>query len=350
MSDWNENMSEECSGRDESICINNSQKLESYDWLCIHNPESLKYWPDIVELRFKNTRKAFYRNTEKLPLGLGDAVVVETPTGHDLGYVSLCSDLVSRQLRIREYSVPYEEIPKILRMAHIRDLRSCKEARDMEYPTLIKAREIARSFQLKMKINDVEFQSDKKKATFFYTAEGRIDFRELIKEYAKNFRIKIEMRQIGIRQEAGRVGGIADCGRELCCSTWLSTFTSVPTIAAKQQNLYMNPSKLSGQCGRLKCCLNYELDLYIEALEDFPDENAAFKTTEGDAVIFKIDILKKCLWLNIKDGNINPRPVALDSVKKIIELNKKKIRVDLEKFVVTTMNESDSSNLPYSFE
>lgn len=265
----------------------------------------------------------------------GDVVVIETSTGLDVGMVSLASKLVENQIRRKEISLSADLLPVVLRHATLRDLQMLKEARGSEYETLLLARRFSKELKLDMKINDVEFQADKKKVTFYYTAEGRVDFRELIKVYAKNFRSKIEMRQIGIRQEAGRVGGIGDCGREICCSGWLTDFTTVPTIAAKQQNLYLNPSKLSGQCSRLKCCLNYELDIYLEALEKFPDENVTLRCEKATFKSTKIDILRGVMWfVNAGESDNNFYPVALPNINKILELNKKKqYPVDLSNFV-----------------
>jgi cell fate regulator YaaT (PSP1 superfamily) len=223
----------------------------------------------------------------------------------------------------------------ILRIATERDKQNWEEIKKQEYTSMIKARQIARDLNLQMKFNDVEFQADRKKVTFYYTAEGRVDFRELIKVFAKTFRTKIEMRQIGIRQESGRVGGIGDCGRELCCSAWLTNFTSVPTIAAKQQNLYLNPAKLSGQCSRLKCCLNYELDSYLEAFESFPDENIQIHTKDGVAKVFKIDILKSWMYFIIEDSSLsNPFPVKVADVKRMLKMNSKRQKPDINRYII----------------
>ncbi len=250
----------------------------------------------IVEVSFKNgARKGFFRVPDHLRIITGDTVVVETGNGSDVGDVVLSGELVRLQLKkkkVDEESV----INQIIRRANERDLERLQEARDLEKPTMIQARAIARMLGLEMKIGDVEYQGDKRKATFYYTADGRVDFRELIRHYAKEFRVKIEMRQIGARQESARIGGIGSCGRELCCSTWLTDFKSVSTAAARYQNLAINQAKLSGQCGRLKCCLNYELDTYMDALDQFPKHCDKLYTEAGTAVLIKTDIFKGIMY------------------------------------------------------
>ena len=225
---------------------------------------------DIVEVSFKNgSRKSFYQNPPYVRAIIGDTVVVESASGYDVGRISLTGELVRLQMKKKKVSET-TIFPKLIRLANNRDLEKLEDARALERDTMIRARAIARSLNLDMKLGDVEYQGDRRKATFYYTADGRVDFRELIRHYAKEFRVKIEMRQIGARQESSRIGGLGSCGRELCCSTWLTNFKSVTTGAARYQNLAINQSKLSGQCGRLKCCLNYELDTYMDALQDFP--------------------------------------------------------------------------------
>lgn len=330
-------------------CRHNCDKLSSADWLSYFNDPEYQNTPKFVEVRFKNTKKGFYKNSNNLRLEVGDIVAVESPTGYDIGLVSLSSDLVISKMKNKNLDENSENVLNVFRLAGSHDLHLWEEAKSIEYETLLKSREIAKELKLEMKINDIEYQGDKKKATFYYTAEGRVDFRELIKQYAKTFRIKVEMRQIGIRQEAGRLGGIADCGRELCCSTWLTDFNTVPTIAAKQQNLYMNPAKLSGQCGRLKCCLNYELDTYLEASNEFPEQEIVLKTKKGDAKVIKIDLLKGIMWFLMEGDNIETSPHALtiSEVKKIIELNKRKIYPnDLSEFskVEKNLNKNKTDN------
>ena len=298
--------------------------LDVYDWLAnvYYVDESVRH--QLVEVRFKGTRKGFYRNVHDLPLDMGQAVVVEAAMGgHDVGHVSLIGPLVKVQMKKYGIAEDSEEIRKIYRLTTPKDIEKWEESKSREYTTMMKSRVYARELGLEMKISDVEFQGDNTKATFYYTADGRVDFRELIKVYARNFKIKVEMRQIGLRQEAGRLGGIGSCGRELCCSTWLTDFTSVPTTAARYQNLFLNPLKLSGQCGRLKCCLNYELDTYMEALEDFPDQDIVLKTAKGEARSVKTDILKRVMYFVYSDDPAN-RFYAMDvkDVKALIEQNK----------------------------
>ena len=259
---------------------------------------------DIVEVSFKNgARKAFYRNKEHTRAITGDMVVVETGNGSDVGKVVLSGELVRLQMKkkkVKENDVTHH----VIRQANERDLERLSEARSMEMGTMVRARAIARSLGLEMKVGDVEYQGDKRKATFYYTADGRVDFRELIRHYAKEFRVKIEMRQIGARQESARIGGIGSCGRELCCSTWLTDFKSVTTAAARYQNLAINQAKLSGMCGRLKCCLNYELDTYLDALEQFPKSADKLQTEAGTAVLVKTDIFKGLMYYAYqREGN-----------------------------------------------
>jgi len=319
-------------------------KLLTYDWLEPYHYHETERIPKIVEVRFKSTRKGFYKNPNKLRLSVNDTVLVETTTGYDIGFVSLSSDLVYRQVKNKEVDIR-GDLPAILRLPGISDIHTWHEAMNREQQTKLKARQLAKELGLVMKINDIEYQADNKKATFFYTAEGRIDFRELIKVLASTFRIKIEMKQIGIRQEAGRVGGIGECGRELCCSCWLCNFTTVPTVAAKQQNLYLNPSKLSGQCGRLKCCLNYELDTYLEAFEAFPDENITLQTAKGTAKVFKIDILNKVMWFILEgQGEIQPWALTTDSVRKFLEMNKKGVKPSLSSHAIPVKTEIPVKN------
>lgn len=280
---------------------------------------------DIVEVSFKNgARKGFYRQHEFVRTVTGDWVVVETGTGFDIGKISLSGDLVRLQMkkkRVNEESVMHS----ILRRANERDLERLQEGRDMEKETMIRARAISRTLGLDMKIGDVEFQGDMRKATFYYTADGRVDFRELIRHYAREFRVKVEMRQIGARQESARIGGIGSCGRELCCSTWLTDFKSVSTSAARYQNLAINQAKLSGQCGRLKCCLNYELDTYLDALEHFPEQAEKLDTQAGRAVLIKTDIFKGLMYYAMEQDRGRGKIYALnlDQVKEIKALNKK---------------------------
>jgi cell fate regulator YaaT (PSP1 superfamily) len=294
-------------------------KMNVFDWLSnMEMPGESKF--NVVEVRFKNGRKDFYRNTDKLHLVTGDPVVVEVPNGHHVGYVSMQGELVRLQMQKKNVT-NNEEIRKIYRIAHTKDLEKLEEVQKRESPTLYRTREIVRQFNLAMKLSDVEYQADNTKATFFYSADDRVDFRELIKVLAGEFRIRVEMRQISLRQEAGRLGGIGVCGRELCCSTWLSDFKNVATSAARYQNLSLNPSKLSGQCGRLKCCLNYELETYMEALKDIPEVETPLLTEIGEATLQKTDIFRKIMWFGYKQED-TWYPLNIARVNEILELNR----------------------------
>jgi cell fate regulator YaaT (PSP1 superfamily) len=294
-------------------------KMNVFDWLSdMDQPASEKF--KIVEIRFKNGRKDFFRNEDNLELYAGDPVIVEVPNGHHLGHVSLQGELV--RLQMQKKNIPLDdEIKKIYRKANTRDLEKLEEVKKRELPTLYRTREIIKEKNLQMKLSDIEFQADNTKATFYYSAEDRVDFRELIKVLASEFKIRVEMRQINLRQEAGRIGGIGVCGRELCCSTWLTDFKNVTTGAARYQNLSLNPTKLSGQCGRLKCCLNYELETYMEALQHIPKVEEPLLTLQGEAVLQKTDIFRKIMWFGYKDEN-TWYPVSTQRVNQILELNK----------------------------
>ncbi|MBE9469591.1 MAG: hypothetical protein IMY72_14895 [Bacteroidetes bacterium] len=303
-----------------------TEKLPVCDWLdkipCSINPVNL------VEIKFKNTRKSFFINSNLLLIKKGDIVAVEASPGHDIGVVSLTGELVIEQ--IKKYNIPPKtEFKKIYRKAKTVDLDKWKEAISLEHSTMIESRKIAASLNLKMKIGDVEYQGDKTKAIFYYIAEERVDFRELIIILAEKFHVRIEMRQIGARQEAGRIGGIGPCGRELCCSTWLTNFISVTTNSARVQELSLNPQKLAGQCGKLKCCLNYELETYNKIINSFPDKQIALKTKQGNARCQKIDIFKELMWYSFDDeGNNSVIPISTKRVNAIINLNKKGVVVD----------------------
>lgn len=305
-------------------------KLNVFDWLAnMRLPVGQSIY-DVVEIGFKNTRKEYFKNSAKLPLKIGDVVAVETQSGHDIGTVSLTGELVRIQLKRKGLDNKPEEFKKIYRLAKEADIEKWHQAVELEQPTMVKARQMATGLKLNMKISDVEFQGDKSKATFFYTADDRVDFRELIKLYAEEFKVKIEMKQIGTRQEAGRVGGIGSCGRELCCSTWLTDFRTVNTSAARYQQLSLNPQKLAGQCGKLKCCLNYELDSYVDAVKDFPESNIRLETKSGLAFHFKSDIFKRQMVFNQKDENGQEQfyTFSIERVKEMVELNKKGIKLE----------------------
>jgi len=296
-------------------------KLNVFDWLSNMNNPSMADKPDWVEVRFKNGRKAYFDNIDKLTLSVGDVVAVESSPGHDIGTVSLIGELV--RIQVQKKSVKTNEILKIYRKARQGDIDKWQDAMRMEKSTMTQARKHAIELGLDMKICDVEYQGDKTKATFYYTAEQRVDFRELIKIYASQFKLRIEMRQIGARQEASKLGGVGSCGRELCCSSWLTDFRSVTTSAARYQQLSLNPQKLAGQCGKLKCCLNYELDSYLDAVKDFPSSNINLKTEEEEFFHFKTDIFKGIYWYICKQDRLKFVSVPVKRVKEVQELNKK---------------------------
>lgn len=300
-------------------------RLNTFDWLSDLPYSAYNERYRIVEVSFKNgTRKGFFKNTANLDIVTGDTVVVESQTGgYDIGRISLSGELVRLQMRKKQMQAETDEnpLPRILRRAATNDYEQLQSMRALEYGSMLMARVIARNLQLRMKISDVEYQGDGRKATFYYTADERIDFRELIKEFAREFQVRIEMRQIGIRQEAARVGGLGTCGRELCCSTWIADFQSVSTTAARYQNLALNQSKLSGQCGRLKCCLNYELDTYLDALKSFPRNAEILKLAQGaKARLVKTDIFKQLLWYVGPDSPAYI-PLEIDRVKEALAMN-----------------------------
>jgi cell fate regulator YaaT (PSP1 superfamily) len=302
-------------------------KLTVFDWLSnMSLPNGEKPF-DCVEIRFKNSRKEFFRVPGELTLAIGDVVATQAKSGHDVGMVTLCGELVRIQMKKKKVAYDDEELPKVYRKATQKDIDKWQKCRDKEDEIKKRAREMAILLRLQMKISDVEFQGDGSKATFYYTAEDRIDFRQLIKDMAKAFGIRIEMRQIGYRQEAQRLGGIGSCGRELCCSTWLTDFRSVSTSAARYQQLSLNPQKLAGQCGKLKCCLNYELDMYLEILKDFPSQDSKLFTEKGTAFCQKTDIFKGLLWFSYKDDPAQWHTLTKEQVNEIIDKNKKKEKV-----------------------
>lgn len=320
-------------------------KMNVFDWLS-NMDVPVQDTFNVVEVRFKNGRKEFYRNTEGLSLTTGDAIVVEVPNGHHIGYVSLQGELVRLQMQKKKVAND-GEIKKIYRLAHQKDLEKFEEVKKRELPTLYRTREILRDLKLEMKLSDIEYQADNTKATFFYSADDRVDFRELIKILAGEFKIRVEMRQISLRQEAGRLGGIGVCGRELCCSTWLTDFKNVATSAARYQNLSLNPSKLSGQCGRLKCCLNYELETYMEALEDIPKIEGPLLTEKGEATLQKTDIFRKIMWFGFHQEN-TWYPLNIERVNQILRLNregKRPASLDLDQVEEKLVSEPLNSDL-----
>ncbi len=302
-------------------------KLTVFDWLSNMSLPAGEQPFDCVEVRFKNSRKEFFRNSENLSLSIGDMVATQAKAGHDIGMVTLTGPLVKVQMKKKKEDHTDPNLPKIYRKATQKDIDKWQRCRDKEEEIKKRSREIAIILNLQMKISDVEFQGDGSKATFYYTAEERVDFRQLIKDMAKAFGIRIEMRQIGYRQEAQRLGGIGSCGRELCCSTWLTDFRSVSTAAARYQQLSLNPLKLAGQCGKLKCCLNYELDVYMDALKDFPAQDTKLFTEKGLAFCQKTDIFKGTLWFSYKDEPANWHALTKEQVREIAEKNKKKEKV-----------------------
>jgi cell fate regulator YaaT (PSP1 superfamily) len=297
-------------------------KMNVFDWLShMDVPTGQRF--DVVEVKFKGGRKEYFRNINQLEFVTGDYVVCEMASGQHIGTVSLQGELVRLQMK-RKNVLMNDDLHVIYRIATEKDLDKSTQAMAREMPTLYRTREIIREMKLNMKLSDVEYQSDNTKTTFYYSSEERVDFRELIKMLASEFKVRIEMRQISLRQEASRLGGLGSCGRELCCSTWLTDFKNISTAAARYQNLSLNPAKLSGQCGRLKCCLNYELETYIDALRDIPTVDAPLKTKKGVATLQKTDIFKKIMWFGF-DKDTNWYPVPIDKVLEIIELNKKDI-------------------------
>jgi len=315
-------------------------KLTVFDWLSnMSLPNGEKPF-DCIEVRFKNSRKEFFRNSENLSLSIGDIVATQATSGHDIGIVTLKGELVKVQMKRKKVDFNDAELPKTYRIASQKDIDMWQKCRDREEEIKKRAREIAIILKLQMKISDVEFQGDGSKATFYYTAEERVDFRQLIKDMAKAFGIRIEMRQIGYRQEAQRLGGIGSCGRELCCSTWLTDFRSVSTSAARYQQLSLNPQKLAGQCGKLKCCLNYELDVYLDALKDFPSQDTKLFTEKGLAFCQKTDIFKATLWFSYKEDPANWHVLSAEQVNEILEKNKKKEKVaSLEEYAIENLVE-----------
>ncbi|UMB59689.1 hypothetical protein MHL31_11440 [Lutibacter sp. A80] len=298
------------------------EKLSVFDWLSNMALPSGQEAFNIVEVRFKNGRKHFYRNQDKLQISIGDIIAVEGNPGHDIGTVSLSGELVKVQMKKKGVSIDSEDIKKIYRKATQKDIDIWQAARAKEYDTQYKGREILGRLGLKMKLSDVEYQGDGNKATFYYTADERVDFRQLIRDLASAFNIRIEMKQVGLRQEAARLGGVGSCGRELCCSTWLTDLRKVNTTAARYQQLSLNPQKLAGQCGKLKCCLNYELDTYLDALKGFPKQDTILRTEKGNASFVKMDIFKGLLWYTYIENRSKWFKLTLEQVNEIIALNK----------------------------
>ncbi len=296
-------------------------KLPVFDWLSNMRLPNGQLEFNCVEVRFKNDRKQYYKNSNNLSLSIGDIVAVEAQSGHDVGVITLTGELVRVQMKKKKLTEDSEDVKKVYRKANEKDVETWHSFREKEQETMMRARRIAVNLGLEMKISDVEYQGDGNKAIFYYTADGRVDFRELIKQYAASFGVRIEMKQIGYRQEAAKVGGIGSCGRELCCSTWLTDFRSVNTAAARYQQLSINPQKLAGQCGKLKCCLNYELDSYLDALDSFPPMETTFETEKGTANCVKIDVFKKEIWYTYAEGGFTWFKFTLDQSKEFISIS-----------------------------
>lgn len=319
------------------------QMLSVYDWLADIpvDRETMQY----VEVQFKNTRKGYYLNSTEIPLEKGDIVAVESNPGHDIGTVTLQGYLVALQMRKNGYDPTKSEVRRIYRKAKPADIEKWEESKAKEHDAMLRTRQIAKDLNLDMKIGDVEYQGDGNKAIFYYIADQRVDFRELIKVLADTFHVRIEMKQIGARQEAGRIGGTGPCGRELCCSTFMTNFRSVGTNAARVQDLSMNPQKLAGQCAKLKCCLNYEFDNYVEALKEFPSKDIVLETAKGPYYFFKLDVFaRKMTYSADKKAPVDLLEMPLDEVWKIINENKKGKKV-------SDIQTSESKNEPeISFE
>ena len=308
--------------KNDKVFQHNCSKFDSHDWLKdLPLPDGFKVI-DIIEVQFKNNRKDFFRLPSDMTVEVGDIVAVEASPGHDIGIVSLTGEVVRFQLHKKKIDTHSPDMKKVYRKARLTDIEKWVAAVEIENATMFKAREIAIRLNLLMKINDVEYQGDNTKAIFYYTAEDRVDFRELIKILAEEFKVRIEMRQIGARQEASRLGGIGSCGRELCCATWMNDFHSVTTNSARVQQLSMNPQKLAGQCGKLKCCLNYEYETYQDALKGFPDVEVVLKTNKGDAIHQKTDIFRKLMWYTYVNDPSNFMAIPVEHVIKVIEDNK----------------------------
>ncbi|WP_290696811.1 regulatory iron-sulfur-containing complex subunit RicT [Lacinutrix sp.] len=318
-------------------------KLTVFDWLAnMSLPNGEKPF-DFVEVRFKNGRKHYYKNAENLTLAIGDIVATQAQSGHDIGMVTLSGELVRVQMKRKKIKERPEDVLKIYRKASQKDIDIWSDARDKEEPMKVRARQFAIDLKLQMKISDIEFQGDASKVTFYYTAEERVDFRDLIKVFAREFRTRIEMKQVGFRQEASRLGGIGSCGRELCCSTWLTDFRSVSTSAARYQQLSLNPQKLAGQCGKLKCCLNYELDSYQDALKAFPKADTKLYTEKGTAVCQKTDIFQGHMWYAYEGEWMNWHKITTDQAREIIAINNNKDRekiASLEDYALELVEEA----------
>jgi cell fate regulator YaaT (PSP1 superfamily) len=323
-------------------------KLNEFNWMKDYEGVPVEGQPLIAEVRFKNDHKDFYTYPEELDLHEGELVAVEAAIGHDIGIVTLTGELAVRQMKRKRFRTPLEEMKKVYRRARTNDVERWLSAIALEDSTLYRTRTIAENLGLEMKLNDIEYQGDKTKAIFYYTADGRVDFRELIKKLAEEFHIRIEMRQIGVRQESAKLGGIGSCGRELCCASWISDFQSVTTNVARVQQLSPNPQKLAGQCGKLKCCLNYEYDAYVDALKDFPDSNIPLKFKNGNAIHQKNDVFKGIMWYSYTTDKSNIMAIPVDKVKEIIEKNQKNVFPEKLEDYAITKEQHTNTNEGYS--
>ena len=323
-------------------------KLNEFNWMKDYEDAPIEGTPRIAEVRFKNDHKDFYLYPEDLDLHEGEIVAVEAAIGHDIGIVTLVGALAERQMKRKRYRTPIEEMKKVYRRARPNDVEKWLSAIALEDSTLYRTRAIADNLGLEMKLNDIEYQGDKTKAIFYYTADGRVDFRELIKKLAEEFHIRVEMRQIGVRQESAKLGGIGSCGRELCCASWISDFQSVTTNVARVQQLSPNPQKLAGQCGKLKCCLNFEYEAYVEALKAFSDTSIVLKFKNGDAVHQKNDVFKGIMWYSYTTDKSNIMAIPVDKVKEIIEKNKKGEKPEKLEDYAITMEQHTNTNEGYS--
>ena len=317
-----------------------------FNWLAnIDEPQNNLY-SKLVEVQFKRNRKDYFENKEDLNIVEGDFVAVETKSGHDIGKITLIGEIVHYQLKRKKIDTEKNPLKKLYRVANDRDISKFKSSIDLEDPTFKKAKRIIKDHKLNMKLIDVEFQSDGSKAVFYYTAERRVDFRELIREYSKTFKVKIEMKQIGVRQESARVGGIGSCGRELCCSTWMTKFPTVSTSSVRYQQLSINPQKISGQCGKLKCCLNFELESYLDCLKDFPNQKTILKTKEGELKQIKIDVFKKRIWYINKSTYNETFEISINQANRIIKKNESGDKnISLDKYLYTNTEKRVTNDL-----
>ena len=320
-------------------------KLNQFDWLKDYEgTDTTDVKKCLAEVRFKNDRKDYFVYPEDLELEVGEMVAVEAAIGHDIGIVTLLGEIVEHQMKRKRFRTPLADMKKIYRRARPADVEKWLSAIKLEKGTLSRTRVIAENLGLEMKLNDVEYQGDKTKAIFYYTADGRVDFRELIKKLAEEFHVRVEMRQIGVRQESAKLGGLGSCGRELCCASWICDFQSVTTSAARVQQLSPNPQKLAGMCGKLKCCLNFEYEAYVDAMKAFPDSNITLKFQSGDAIHQKNDVLKGIAWYSYTNDRNNIMAIPVEKVKEIISLNKKGQKPEkLENYAITTEQHTNNN-------